>query len=209
MPASYALRTALAFAALLALFVAMLLLGGPESPLDRAVLYRAQAGALVAPARWLTRLGDGATVFVAGAAAAAWLAWRGAGRRALLLIVLLLSCRLLVEGLKLFFDRARPDPLGHVVAVHSMAFPSGHSANAMAGWLGIALLAAPPWLRVPAIVFALSVALVVGVSRMVLGVHWPSDVVGGWALGAAWTLLLVRLAGGTCPGGRHRLDENP
>lgn len=196
MRASPTLRAALGLAALLAVFVTMLLLGGPDSPLDRALLYRAQLAALVPPARWLTRLGDGGVVLAAGGAAAVWLLWRGAGRRALLLVAILFSCRLLVEGLKLVFDRVRPDPAGHAVAVHSMAFPSGHAANAMAAWLGIALLVAPPRLRVPAGVLALAVALVVGLSRLVLGVHWPSDVAGGWALGAAWTLLLVRLAGG-------------
>jgi undecaprenyl-diphosphatase len=203
MPVSPALRAALAFAALIALFVTALLLGGPESPLDRTLLFRAQVGALVPAARWLTRLGDASVVFLAGAGAAAWLLWRGAARRALLLVVLLLSCRLLVEGLKLLFDRARPDPAGHEVAVHSMAFPSGHAANAMAAWLGIALLAAPPRLRLAAIAAALAVASVVGLSRLVLGVHWPSDVAGGWALGAAWTLALARLAGGTSPSERH------
>jgi undecaprenyl-diphosphatase len=84
-----------------------------------------------------------------------------------------------------------------------MAFPSGHSANAMAVWLAVALLAAPERLRVPAVAAALAVALLVGLSRLVLGVHWPSDVAGGWALGAACTLLLVRLADGTSPAARH------
>ncbi len=203
MPVSPTLRAALGPAALLTAFLAMLLLGGPASPLDRSILQAAQLAPLVPPARWLTRLGDGAVLFAAAAATAAFLLWRGAARRALLLIAIFFSCRLLVEGLKLLFDRARPDPAGHVVAVHSMAFPSGHSANAMAVWLAVALLAAPERLRVSAVAAALAVALLVGLSRLVLGVHWPSDVAGGWALGAACTLLLVRLADGTSPAARH------
>jgi undecaprenyl-diphosphatase len=72
----------------------------------------------------------------------------------------------------------------------------------MAGWLAIALLAASPRLRRPAIALALAIAFVTGVCRLVLQVHWPSDVAGGWAFGAAWTLLLVRLFG-TAPAPRH------
>ena len=72
----------------------------------------------------------------------------------------------------------------------------------MAGWLAIALLAASPQLRRPAIALALAIALVTGLCRLILQVHWPSDVVGGWAFGAAWTLLLVRLFG-TAPPARH------
>jgi undecaprenyl-diphosphatase len=83
-----------------------------------------------------------------------------------------------------------------------MAFPSGHSANVMAIGLALALLATGPQWRRPAVAAALVVAIVVGVCRMVLQVHWPSDVLGGWAFGAAWTLLLVRLFG-TAPPARH------
>ncbi len=167
--------------------LAALLVGGPD---------------MVPAARLLTHLGDVAAVLAAALVAALWLLFRGHRRRAILLLVIVVSERLLVEAMKNVFDRARPDPLGHEVAVHNLAFPSGHSANAMAGWLAIALLATSPRLRVPAIALALTVALVTGICRLVLQVHWPTDVVGGWAFGAAWTLLLVRLFG-TAPAARH------
>ena len=189
--------------ALLALaVVAALLLGGPGSSLDPALLAAFQGPALVPGARLLTHLGDVVTVVAAALLAAGWLLVRGHRRRAILLLVIVASERLLVEAMKNVFDRARPDALGHEVAVHNLAFPSGHSANAMAGWLAIALLATSPRLRVPAIALALAIAFVTGLCRLVLQVHWPSDVVGGWAFGAAWTLLLVRLFG-TAPPARH------
>ena len=150
----------------------------------------------------LTHLGDVVTVLAAAVLVAAWLLFRGQRRRAILLVAIVASERLLIEAMKISFDRARPDPLGHQVAVHNLAFPSGHSANAMAGWLAIALLASSPSLRRPAIALALAIAFVTGLCRLVLQVHWPSDVVGGWAFGAAWTLLLVRLFG-TAPAARH------
>ncbi|HEX8625446.1 MAG TPA: phosphatase PAP2 family protein [Allosphingosinicella sp.] len=184
------------------LVVAALLLGGPHTGIDPAVLAAFAEPSLVPAARLLTHLGDVVTVLAAAALVAAWLLVRGQRRQAVLLLVIVVSERLLLEGMKNIFDRARPDPLGHEVAVHNLAFPSGHSANAMAGSLAIALLAASPRLRLPAVALALTIALVTGICRLVLQVHWPTDVVGGWAFGAAWTLLLVRLFG-TAPSARH------
>jgi undecaprenyl-diphosphatase len=178
--------------------------GGPESALDRAVLDAARIQALVAPARLVTELGAWWAVLLLGGLGAAWLWHCGRYRPAILLAVLLVSERLAVAALKLGLDRARPDPAGHVVAVHTMAFPSGHSANAMALGLGMALLLPEPGRpRAAVIVAALLFAFLVGATRPVLGVHWPSDVVGGWAFGALWTLLLLRLAAGTSLGPRH------
>ena len=182
--------------------IAALLLGGPNGDLDPPILALFIYPALVPAARLLTHLGDVVTVLAAALLAAGWLLLRGHRRRAILLLVVVVSERLLIEAMKTGFDRARPDPLGHEVAVHNLAFPSGHSANAMAGWLAIALLATSPGLRRSAVALALAIAFVTGLCRLVLQVHWPTDVVGGWAFGAAWTLLLVRLFG-TAPPARH------
>ncbi|MFN3387730.1 MAG: phosphatase PAP2 family protein [Allosphingosinicella sp.] len=184
---------AASIAALAALLLAMLAGGGPGSAADLRLLQAAQIDPLETAAWWLTWLGGFQLLVPATLAAAAWAAWRRRQRDALLILAIGFGARLLVELQKLGFDRMRPDPAGHGIAVHSMAFPSGHAANAMAVWLGIALLAAPPRLRTPAVLAALALTAVVGLSRLVLGVHWPSDVVGGWAFGAAWTLLLLRL----------------
>lgn len=192
----------LAIGLLVLLGAAALLLGGPDSRIDPNVLALFIQPGLVPAARLLTHLGDVVTLLAAGVAAAAWLLFRGHRRRAILLLAVIASERLIVEAMKTGFDRARPDPLGHQVAVHNLAFPSGHSANAMAGWLAIALLATGPRLRPPAVALALALALATGLCRLVLQVHWPSDVVGGWAWGAAWTLLLVRFFGTAPPVGR-------
>lgn len=192
----------LAIALLGLIAAAALLLGGPQSRIDPSLLALFADARLVPAARLLTHLGDAVTVLAAALAAAVWLMLRGRRRRAILLLVILASQRLLVEAMKIGFDRARPDVGGRQVAVHSMAFPSGHSANAMAVWLAIALLASSPRLRRPAVALALAIAFVTGLCRLVLQVHWPSDVAGGWALGAAWTLLLVHFFG-TSPPARH------
>jgi undecaprenyl-diphosphatase len=195
-------RFPLAIALLALIAAAALLLGGPQTRVDPGVLAAFARPGLVPAARFLTHLCDGVTVLAASVVAAGLLLARGHRRRAILLLAILASERLLVEAMKAGFDRARPDVAGRQVAVHSLAFPSGHSANAMAMWLAIALLATGPQWRRPAVALALAVALVVGACRLVLQVHWPSDVAGGWAFGAAWTLLLVRLFG-TAPPARH------
>jgi undecaprenyl-diphosphatase len=185
-------------------FAATFLFGGPEARFDRSLLVLAQIDGLVPAARLVTRLGDWWAFLLAGMLCAGWLAWRGRGREALLLAALLLSERLLVTGLKLAFGRSRPDPAGHLDAVHTMAFPSGHAANAMTLGLALALLLPPRGAnRAPALLAGLLFAFLVGATRPVLGVHWPSDVAGGWALGALWTLLLLRLAAGTSASHQH------
>ena len=136
--------------------------------------------------RNFTLLGNWPTVVGVSVAAAAWLVATGHRRAALLLLGITLIGRLLVEGIKLGVHRARPDAVDHLVAVYSLSFPSGHSANSMIVYLGIALLAFdnPQHRRPAAIAAALLLTFLIGLSRPMLGVHWPSDVIAGWAFGA-------------------------
>jgi membrane-associated phospholipid phosphatase len=97
-------------------------------------------------------------------------------------------------------DRPRP-PVAALVDVHNqLGFPSGHATQAAAFWGVLAWLAvrlSPRRRSRPVVVAvwtaALCVTLAVGGSRVYLGVHWPTDVLGGWALGGLW-LALVLLA---------------
>jgi membrane-associated phospholipid phosphatase len=63
------------------------------------------------------------------------------------------------------------------------SFPSGHSGNSMAVFAAIALIAVPRAWRRSALALAIAASIAIGLTRPYLGVHWPSDVVGGWALG--------------------------
>jgi membrane-associated phospholipid phosphatase len=190
-------------AILAALWLAMLLLGGPASPADAALLRFFHMTALVPAALAVTRLGNAYVLLPLSVAAAAALGLRMGRRQAVVYLLLILSGRLLVELQKDLIARVRPDPLGWLDTVTSLSFPSAHAANSTIAWLGLALLAAPPRLRAPAVAAATATALLVGLTRLILAVHWPSDVIGGWAFGAAWTLLMLRFAQGTSPPLRH------
>ena len=187
----------LALAGLVLAWAAMLLFGGLE--FDRGLLILAYAGRdpdVTAAARWLTELGGFAVLLPVTALGALWLLWRRDWRNALLLVAVTLSGRLLVELQKEWTARLRPDANEHLVAAQSLAFPSGHAANATLVWLGLALLLPMPERARPfAIWGAVWLALAIGVSRVMLGVHWPSDVIAGWSFGLLCLLLLMRLAG--------------
>jgi undecaprenyl-diphosphatase len=94
--------------------------------------------------------------------------------------------------LKALFGRERPDEALHAVAVTSASFPSGHSMNAAVVWLtlGTFLARVVERRRLQVFVFAASVVvtLLVGVSRVYLGVHYPTDVAAGWCAGFVWAL---------------------
>lgn len=181
--------------ALAAIWLAMLLWG--RGPLDRAVyqaLYAGSHPALVAAARALTALGDPTFLIAAGVGCALWLWFAGRARLALVLIAVTMIGRGLAELQKYAIDRPRPDLEPHLVLVRTSSFPSGHATSSIIFFLTIALAltAHSRWHR-PAAVAAVILSLLIGASRVMLGVHWPSDVIGGWAFGATWVLVSLPL----------------
>lgn len=97
------------------------------------------------------------------------------------------------QATKALYGRPRPDLVPHEAYVYSASFPSGHSTMSTAAFLTLAMLIASleSRRRSKALAYVIAALVVIGVgfSRVYLGVHWPTDVLAGWCLGAAWSLL--------------------
>jgi undecaprenyl-diphosphatase len=114
--------------------------------------------------------------------------------RAAIAVALAVGGGMLISSLlKLSFDRPRPQLVPHGSIVYTSSFPSGHSMMAAAVYLTLGTMVARvlPDIRMRAYVILVSIifSVLVGLSRIYLGVHWPTDVLGGWVLGASWALL--------------------
>jgi len=106
-------------------------------------------------------------------------------RRALWLLLAVVGGTLLNLALKQVFAAPRPDLLPHLDIVNSYSFPSGHAAGNMIFFGALALLAGGR----SAYGAAAALIALIGVSRVWLGVHWPSDVLAGWIEGLGWLAL--------------------
>jgi undecaprenyl-diphosphatase len=112
---------------------------------------------------------------------------------ALLVIAAVVGGMMLSTALKLGFERPRPDLVPAGARVYTASFPSGHAMLSAVTYLTLGALLARVERRRRTKAFllatAVAVVLLVGVSRVYLGVHWPSDVLAGWCVGAAWAAL--------------------
>jgi membrane-associated phospholipid phosphatase len=168
-------------------------------PLDRQIyeaLYAGDRPALLAVARVFTALGEPTVLIGAGVVVAGWLFHAGQRRLPWVLIAIVAIGRGLSELQKYWIARVRPDVEPHLAVVKTTSFPSGHATSSMIFYLtlALALTVGTPWRR-PAAAGAILLSLAIGTSRVMLGVHWPSDVIGGWAFGLLWVLLTLRFAG--------------
>jgi undecaprenyl-diphosphatase len=189
-------RFPVAVVGLVTVWLAALLLGG--GGLDRTLyeaLYAGHRPALLAIARVFTALGEPTLLIAAAAVGALWLWYAGRSRLGIALLLIMLVGRGLTEAQKYWVARARPDLEPHLVIVKTSSFPSGHAANSMMFYLALALVVAAGtrWQR-QAVAAAVLASLLIGASRVMLGVHWPSDVIGGWAFGLLWVLVTFRAA---------------
>ncbi len=117
----------------------------------------------------------------------ALLAWRR-WREALFAAISFLGSALLNLATKQFFQRDRPSLWESVAPEHTFSFPSGHAMGSMTLAMVVFLLAWRTRWRWPAALAALAFVVLVGLSRVYLGVHYPSDILGGWTAGMAWVV---------------------
>lgn len=143
--------------------------------------------------RDLTALGGTTILTLVTLAALIYLLLIGKRLTAFMVFVSVAGGTVLSSVLKWGIARPRPDLVPHGMEVYTSSFPSGHSTMSAVVYLtlGALLARAQPQQRVKIflLVLAATVTVIVGISRVYLGVHWPTDVLGGWALGAGWACL--------------------
>lgn len=139
----------------------------------------------------VTELGGLVAVPVIAVLWAGLLWWRGRRRDAALLAATVIGATLLNTALKAVFQRDRPDFWEHLVVENSFSFPSGHAMASMSLAAALVVIAWRTRWRWPAIVLGVVYVLVVGISRIYLGVHFPSDILAGWCVALLWTTVVV------------------
>ncbi|MDX8525509.1 phosphatase PAP2 family protein [Mesorhizobium sp. MSK_1335] len=159
--------------------------GQPNSPIGPAWLQGA--------VRDITALGSTSVLVLITTATIIYLLLIRRAGTALFVFAAIAGGQVLSSLLKLEVDRPRPDLVSHLVSETSLSFPSGHAMLSAVTYLTLGSLAARflPDRRTKIFVLCLAVliAVLVGISRVYLGVHWPSDVLAGWCAGFAWAML--------------------
>lgn len=152
---------------------------------------------LLEAVRDLTALGGTVLRVLFSTAALVALLFIGLRREAALLLGTLLSGLLVEVTLKALVGRPRPQIVPHLTDAAGLSFPSGHSFNSALGFIAVALafatLSSSRAVRWTIIGAAVATSLVVALSRVWLGVHYPSDAIAGWLGGAGWAFLAEAL----------------
>lgn len=168
--------------------------------IDRTVFlaFREPNGQPIGP-RWMaevgrdiTALGGVSVLMLLTVAVLGYLWLRRAYRMGWVLLAGFAGASIATMVLKDIIDRPRPALVPHLTEVYSASFPSGHSAMAAATYLTLGMLLARVHsgrrMKAYLVGVMIVVTVLVGVSRIYVGVHWPTDVLAGWALGTLWAI---------------------
>ena len=140
----------------------------------------------------VTALGSATVLGLTVAAVIGYLLLQGLPRMALFVLIASIGGSILNGLLKSVFGRARPDVVPHLRDVMSLSFPSGHAMTSAAVYLTLGALLMRVSKRRATRWYCMTVAalatILVGLSRVYLGVHYPTDVLAGWMIGLSWAL---------------------
>ena len=179
--------------------LAILVATDVSRPFDAAVIDVVRSPALLdpfAPLRVITQLGSTSAVTVVALLAIVIGVAVGPWRHGVIGAGVIGLTSLGNSLLKAFIARQRPDLLEPIVQEHGFSFPSGHAILGMTAFGVLAVLISrtrlPRWVRTTLVAAMVALVLLIGVSRVYLGVHYPTDVIAGWTLGAVIVLLYER-----------------
>ena len=143
-------------------------------------------------ARDITALGSNAVVGLMTLASVLYLVLAGKRRTALLLVAAIIGAIVLGNALKFGFARPRPDIVPPLARVFTASFPSGHATLSAAVYLTLGALQARMTqdrrTKLFVLLFAVLLVLLIGLTRVYLGLHYPTDVLAGWFVGTAWAI---------------------
>lgn len=148
---------------------------------------------------FISKLGYAWGVIPLDVAVLLWLGWRRHFRDSLFFGLSVIGSAILNIAGKNYFARTRPDLWLSVAPETTYSFPSGHAMGSATLGVALILLCWPTRWRWPVTVAAISFVLLVGVSRVYLGVHFPSDILTGWTAAIAWVVGLHELIARKAP----------
>jgi undecaprenyl-diphosphatase len=141
----------------------------------------------------ISSLGGASVTVILTVSVAGYLLIKGKRREGTWVICAVAGGSAVCAGLKHVFDRPRPAVVPFFAATNDPSFPSGHSMTSAVVYLTLGVLmarSASGWTqKLFFLATGLTLSGLVGISRVMLGVHYPSDVVAGWSAGASWALL--------------------
>ena len=149
---------------------------------------------LISVMHFISFLGKPIFLLFAVGLPALWLLRHGAHKLVIFLVVTCVGGGIVDTAVKLAVGRTRPLHDEPIVQAFGNSFPSGHSMSSLVCYGALLVVFVPlfsPRVRLWAIGSTIALVLAIGASRLVLGVHYISDVVGGYVLGAAWLLASV------------------
>lgn len=168
-----------------AILLAFRVAGDPSTPIGPPQLHEA--------VRDITALGSFSVLVFISLSVIVYLVIARQAAAALFVAGSVVGGQVLSSLLKLGMDRPRPELVPHLTEVFTLSFPSGHAMLSAVTYLTLGALLAQVSpgraMKIFALTVAVLVTVLVGASRVYLGVHWPSDVLAGWCAGAAWAML--------------------
>jgi membrane-associated phospholipid phosphatase len=143
----------------------------------------------------ITTLGNPEIVVVVVAFSLGWLWWRKRRLEAKVFAIACLGALILNQGLKLCFAKPRPQLWTRLISESSFSFPSGHALGSLVLYGFLAYLLAIQFPRLAHWIYGVAAGIIaaIGASRLYLGVHWPTDVVAGYAVGFLWLMVCITM----------------